>query len=758
LAQDFCSNDASNMRAMQHKLASDRLPCSGRQPRNSGMSALLVGRRASIWIRALIFAAATPALAIHLRSSGPTQAPATKGAERCSEQVTWLLPPESAVTALYGEVQPLSGEGHAEFQALRTSFGTLGALRDDHGRLYASFLAPGLAADVKLSASGAGVDVTRTAKLLAPNSTLAFHGMHAVLELDADDSRLEGGALSTPLSFLLRLTPDAEAAQQFWKGWPRSFAYRLEGYVRSPTRNVWRLLADVNGRVVLGGKRSHSGFLTDLTSGVLPLDAQGRELNRAAINCAQSGRDSESGPTFAQHSGAVEIGAAHFGPVWYQQAGKGEWLQLTQISKLGHSGSVSSLAVGDIPAVLREYPKPDGDNSPAGLPALGLRHLGPQGAERLSTWGQFHNASRVFSCVTPDLAAIMADPLQYVPPPKVAPNLSAQGFCQPMLAEHFWWAPPTGVEQIEWFYNEITVEKSAPFSYFMANGFAGGYFGIQEHGDGRRFALFSVWDAGSQVEIVDWGENVTVGRFGAEGTGANSHLEFPWQVDEAVRFLVHAEVEESSSPKLAPATLYSGYIHMPSLGVWRLMSKLRVRPCGGSALSGGYLTGLNSFLEVFQPLPQRPFCDAYGVERRARYGTPWYRSRGMSSFQPLAKVALSATCPPSGCPRTGLNFEAKTSGDSAAYVLHVGSSVTNAGLPLMQPRPIPSFGPEPAVLSRSPLPDLDSSPAGDWSAGQRRPLRGFGASERMTRWGSRAGGAVNCPWYVASCGKTGGAR
>ena len=30
------------------------------------------------------------------------------------------------------------------------------------------------------------------------------------------------------------------------------------------------------------------------------------------------------------------------------------------------------------------------------------------------------------------------------------------------------------------FYNQITVEESAPYSYFMAGGFAGGYFGIQE--------------------------------------------------------------------------------------------------------------------------------------------------------------------------------------------------------------------------------------------------------------------------------------
>ena len=33
------------------------------------------------------------------------------------------------------------------------------------------------------------------------------------------------------------------------------------------------------------------------------------------------------------------------------------------------------------------------------------------------------------------------------------------------------------------FYNEVTVEKSEPGTYFMVNGFSMGYFGIQDHGD-----------------------------------------------------------------------------------------------------------------------------------------------------------------------------------------------------------------------------------------------------------------------------------
>ena len=76
------------------------------------------------------------------------------------------------------------------------------------------------------------------------------------------------------------------------------------------------------------------------------------------------------------------------------------------------------------------------------------------------------------------------------------------------------------------FYTECVVERHAPGSYFMAVGFADGYFGIQDHGDHRR-VLFSVWDAneGETAAVADRAavlyENahVVVQRFGGEGTG-----------------------------------------------------------------------------------------------------------------------------------------------------------------------------------------------------------------------------------------------
>ena len=81
------------------------------------------------------------------------------------------------------------------------------------------------------------------------------------------------------------------------------------------------------------------------------------------------------------------------------------------------------------------------------------------------------------------------------------------------------------------FYNELTVEKSVPGSYFMACGFRHGYFGIQEQGQGRKVVLFSVWDPDKgdnpnqvpekeRVEVIDAG--VAKDRFYLQ-TGGDTH-------------------------------------------------------------------------------------------------------------------------------------------------------------------------------------------------------------------------------------------
>ena len=80
-------------------------------------------------------------------------------------------------------------------------------------------------------------------------------------------------------------------------------------------------------------------------------------------------------------------------------------------------------------------------------------------------------------------------------------------------ALHFWWELPDA--PVNWLYNSITVEQSAPMSFFMGIGFNGGYFGIQEHNSSAdRYVLFSIWDGAEVVEVLDVGRGVHSLPFG----------------------------------------------------------------------------------------------------------------------------------------------------------------------------------------------------------------------------------------------------
>ena len=94
----------------------------------------------------------------------------------------------------------------------------------------------------------------------------------------------------------------------------------------------------------------------------------------------------------------------------------------------------------------------------------------------------------------------------------------------------------------EWFYNEITVPAGNDVigSYFMADGFKEGYFGMQVNSPTERHILFSVWspfqtdDPASipedkKIILLKKGANVHAGEFGNEGSGGQSYLNYNWK-------------------------------------------------------------------------------------------------------------------------------------------------------------------------------------------------------------------------------------
>ena len=180
---------------------------------------------------------------------------------------------------------------------------------------------------------------------------------------------------------------------------------------------------------------------------------------------------------------------------------------------------------------------------------------------------------------------------------------------------HFGWPAPAST----WFYNEATVQKSTRGSYFMVCGWNTGYFGIQELGDGRKVAIFSVWDPAEgdnpehvpleqRVEVLHEGKGVEVSRFGGEGTGGKSMMAFDWKIAEKVRCIVQATIEGGK-------TAYAGWLYQPAKRQWKHLVTFRVTT-GGQPLSGLY-----SFVEDF-----RRDTKSVTEERRCEFGNSWVKT------------------------------------------------------------------------------------------------------------------------------------
>lgn len=173
--------------------------------------------------------------------------------------------------------------------------------------------------------------------------------------------------------------------------------------------------------------------------------------------------------------------------------------------------------------------------------------------------------------------------------------------------------------KVNWFYNEVTVPKGVDKtgSYFMANGFAEGYFGIQVNSAEERRVLFSVWspfntdDPNSipdslRIKLVEKGAGVQTGEFGHEGAGGQSFLRYNWKAGEIYRFLVSAKAGQHNY------TVFSAYIFLPEKKEWLLIASF-ARP-----FTKPGLRHLHSFLENFEP----ETGDQY---RKVFFGNQWVR-------------------------------------------------------------------------------------------------------------------------------------
>jgi hypothetical protein len=199
---------------------------------------------------------------------------------------------------------------------------------------------------------------------------------------------------------------------------------------------------------------------------------------------------------------------------------------------------------------------------------------------------------------------------------------------------HMSYEEPEG-KNIQWFYNEVTVPEGEDIlgSFFMANGHAQGYFGMQVNSESERRILFSIWSAFStddpnqipedyKVINLGNGSGVTVQDFGNEGSGKQSFKAFDWKAGTTYKFLLKGE------PSTDNSTDYTAYFYAPEIGEWQLIASLR-RP-----QTSTFLKRPHSFLENF--VPSTGF-----IAREVQFGNQWvYTTEG--DWIELAKATFTA--------------------------------------------------------------------------------------------------------------------
>jgi hypothetical protein len=257
------------------------------------------------------------------------------------------------------------------------------------------------------------------------------------------------------------------------------------------------------------------------------------------------------------------------------------------------------------------------------------------------------------------------------------PTLAADAPKPPRAARSVHLAYPLPANtQADAFYNEMTVDKSVPGSYFMAAGFSHGYFGIQEQSRGQKVVIFSVWDPTKgddakkvpleqRVEVLHQDKDVEVKRFGGEGTGGQSFFKFDWKPGETYRFCIRATVDGEKSA-------YAGYFYLPETKAWKHLVTFRTKT------GGDKLKGLYSFVEDF-----RRDTKSATQTRRALFGNAWIQIG--PDFKPLTTARFTAS---------GATWEAKETidaglADQSFYLQTGGETKTTSPLNSKIDRPQP---------------------------------------------------------------------
>lgn len=173
----------------------------------------------------------------------------------------------------------------------------------------------------------------------------------------------------------------------------------------------------------------------------------------------------------------------------------------------------------------------------------------------------------------------------------------------PANAQHLIWKPKPGDKKYTCLYGEIEVLATGPTIYYCGCNWwpgnpAGGYCGIQDAGAGRHLMIFSIWDTSPTLhpKTTQAESRTKHSRFGGEGTGAHTHLDYDWPLKKTFRYYVTKEQDAD-----AVNTLTRMYYFDEGLRKWVHEATISnpndghesVTTCGGM---------LNAFLENWSGL------------------------------------------------------------------------------------------------------------------------------------------------------------
>jgi len=241
------------------------------------------------------------------------------------------------------------------------------------------------------------------------------------------------------------------------------------------------------------------------------------------------------------------------------------------------------------------------------------------------------------------------------------------------------------------FYNEITVPAGFDpvHTYYMACGFARGYFGIQVNSENERRVIFSVWDAGNEavdrnkvgaenrVVLLAKGDSVITNDFGNEGTGGHSHFVYPWKTQTTYKFLVTALADSASQ-----TTIYAGYFYVPEKQRWKLIASF------SAPKDGKPLRGLYSFSENFVGINGQ-------LERKALFGNQWIQNGANGQWSELTEARFSYDV--TGKMEDRIDYGASVTNNDAFELWHGGfkNATANYGQtfnrPARQNKPVIDF-------------------------------------------------------------------